>query len=321
MNKILHSRMSGIATYLPEKILTNDDLAKIVDTNNEWIVTRTGIERRHIAEDNEYTYDLATKSALKTLQAENISASDIDCIIVSTTTPKDKCPATAVKVQSLLGAKNAFAFDIQAACSGFVYGLSIADSFIKSGQAKNVLLIGAETMSKVTDWADRSTCVLFGDGAGSCIVSEAIDDEHKVIATKLYSDGNRYDQIVIHNSEKNNCRGHMTMSGSEVFKSAIRCMAESVNDILTENNMTIDDVDWIIPHQANARIIKSLCEQNNFPADKAIVSLQEHANTSSATIPMAIDCGIKSGKIKDGNMLLLTAMGAGLTWGSAIVKL
>ncbi len=321
MNNKLSSKISGIATYLPEKILTNDDLSKMVDTNNEWIVSRTGIEKRHIADDNEYTYDLAVKSAVKTLQQENLKATDIDCIIVSTTTPADKCPSTAVKVQSKIGAKNAFAFDIQAACSGFIYGLSIADSFIKSGQAKRVLLIGAETMSKVTDWTDRSTCVLFGDGAGSCILSKATDECHKVIAIKLYSDGDRYDQIVIHNSEKNNCRGHMTMNGSEVFKSAIRCMGEAVNDILNENDMTIDDVDWIIPHQANARIIKSLCEQNDYPIEKSIISLQNHANTSSATIPMAIDYGIKSGRIKSGNILLLTAMGAGLTWGSAIVKL
>ena len=317
----MNSQISSIATYLPSKVLTNDDLSKIVDTNNEWIVTRTGIECRHIAEDKEYNYDLAVKTAIKTLQLENISAVDVDCIIVATTTPIDRCPSTAVKVQSLLGAKNAFAFDIQAACSGFIYGLSVADSFIKSQQAECILLIGSETMSKIVDWTDRSTCVLFGDGAGSCIVKRADNDEHRIIATKLYSDGDKYDQIVIHNSEKNNCMGHMTMKGSEVFKSAIRCMADSINNILCENNMTIGDMDWIVPHQANARIIKSLCELNGFPLEKAIISLQNHANTSSATIPLAIEHGINVGKIKSGDMLLLTAMGAGLTWGSAIVKL
>ena len=221
----------------------------------------------------------------------------------------------------MLSATNAFAFDIQAACSGFVYGLSIADSFIKTNKARNILLIGAETMSKVTDWADRTTCVLFGDGAGSCIVSSATDDKHKIIDTKLYSDGDRYDQIVIHNSLKNDGMGHMTMKGSEVFKSAIRCMSDSMQDILRNNSMSIDDVDWIVPHQANARIIKSLCELNGCPLDKTIISLQNHANTSSATIPLAIDYGMQNGKIKKGDMLLITAMGAGLTWGSALIKL
>ncbi len=321
MENVKYSKVSGIATYLPEKVLTNDDLSKMVDTSNEWIVTRTGIEQRHIASDDEYTYDLAYKSAIKSLEQENLSAKSVDCIIVATTTPADKCPSTATKVQSMLGATNAFAFDIQAACSGFVYGLSIADSFIKTGKARNILLIGSETMSKVTDWSDRSTCVLFGDGAGSCIVSSTTNDEHKIIDTKLYSDGERYDQIVIHNSLKNGGMGHMTMKGAEVFKSAIRCMSDSMLDILRNNSMSIDDVNWIVPHQANARIIKSLCELNGYPLDKTIISLQKHANTSSATIPLAIDYGMQNGKIKKGDMLLITAMGAGLTWGSALVRL
>lgn len=321
MENFSFSAISGIASYLPEKVLTNDDLSKIIDTSNEWIVSRTGIERRHIASENEYTYDLAYKSAVKSLELSNLLPNDIDCIIVATTTPADKCPSTAVKIQSMLNAQKAFAFDIQAACSGFVYGLSIADSFIKANKAKNILLIGSETMSKVTDWSDRSTCVLFGDGAGSCIVRGTNSCNHRVIDTKLYSDGQRYDQIIIHNGLKNNGMGHLTMKGSEVFKSAIRCMSEAMDDILKCNNMSINDVDWIIPHQANARIIKSLCELNGYPLDKTIISLQEHANTSSATIPLAIDYGMKIGKIKDGDMLLITAMGAGLTWGSALVKL
>ena len=320
MSKVINSMISSIETYLPEKVLTNDDLSKMVDTNNEWIVSRTGIEKRHIVTD-EFNYDLAVKSAIKTLSTEKIAAKDLDCIIVSTTTSADKCPSTATKVQGMLGAYNAFAFDIQAACSGFIYGLTIADSFIRSGTTSNVLLIGTETMSLVTDWTDRSTCVLFGDGAGSCIVKPAIDNNHKIIATKLYSDGNKYDQIVIHHSEKNNYMGHMTMKGAEVFKSAIKCMSESINNILQENSMTINDIDWIVPHQANARIIRALCELNNYSVDKAILSIREHANTSSATIPLAIRHGLDSGKIKTGDTLLLTAMGAGLTWGSAIVKI
>ena len=315
-----NSVISSIASYLPEKILTNDDLSKIVDTNNEWIVSRTGIEKRHIVTD-EKNYDLAYKSALLTLDKEGITSQDIDCIIVATITSADKSPATANKVQAMLGAKNAFAFDVQAACSGFLYGLNVADSFIKSGKANNILLIGSDTMSLVTDWKDRSTCVLLGDGAGSCIVKKYNDNNKGIIDIQLYSDGSKYNQIVVHNSEKNNYMGHMTMNGPEVFKSAIKCMGESMKKILEKNNMTIEDIDWIVPHQANARIIKTMCEMNNYPIEKAIISIQEHANTSSATIPLALNYGIACGKIKEGNNILLTAMGAGLTWGSAIIRL
>lgn len=315
-----YSMISSIASYLPEKILTNDDLSKIVDTNNEWIVSRTGIEKRHIVTD-EKNYDLAYKSALLTIEKEGITANDIDCIIVATITSFDKSPATANKVQAMLGASNAFAFDVQAACSGFLYGLNVADSFIRSEKANNILLIGSDTMSLVTDWKDRSTCVLLGDGAGSCIVKKSNDINKRIIDINLYSDGNRYNQIIVHNSEKNNYMGHMTMNGPEVFKSAIKCMGDSMKNILGKNNMTINDIDWIVPHQANARIIRSLCEMNGYPLEKAIISIQEHANTSSATIPLALTYGIDHGKIKDGDTILLTAMGAGLTWGSAIVKI
>lgn len=314
-----YSMISSIASYLPEKILTNDDLSKMVDTNNKWIVSRTGIEKRHIVTD-ERNYDLAYKSAILTIEKEKITPEDIDCIIVATITSADKSPATANKVQAMLGAKNAFTFDVQAACSGFLYGLNIADSFIKSEKASNILLIGTDTMSLVTDWQDRSTCVLLGDGAGSCIIKRSNNPNKKVVDIKLYSDGNKYNQIIVHNSEKNNYMGHMTMNGPEVFKNAIKCMGDSMNKILQNNNMTINDIDWIVPHQANARIIKSLCEMNEYPLEKAIISIQEHANTSSATIPLALTHGINCGKIKEGNTLLLTAMGSGLTWGSAIVK-
>ncbi|MBR1943964.1 MAG: ketoacyl-ACP synthase III [Alphaproteobacteria bacterium] len=319
LNNTVYSAISSIASYLPEKILTNDDLSKIVDTNNEWIVSRTGIERRHIV-TNEKNYDLAFKSSLLTLEKEGISAKDIDCIIVATITSANKSPSTANKVQALLEASNAYAFDVQAACSGFIYGLNVADSFIRSGKANTILLIGSDAMSLVTDWTDRSTCVLLGDGAGSCIVKKSNNENHRIIDINLYSDGNKYNQIVVHNSEKNNYMGHMTMNGPEVFKSAIKCMSESMNIILNKNNMTIDDVDWIVPHQANARIIKSLCEMNGYPLDKAIISIQEHANTSSATIPLALDYGINNNKIKQGDTILLTAMGAGLTWGAALLR-
>ncbi|MBQ9441272.1 MAG: ketoacyl-ACP synthase III [Alphaproteobacteria bacterium] len=315
-----YSMISSIASYLPEKVLTNDDLSKIVDTNNEWIVSRTGIEKRHIVTD-EKTYDLAYKSALLTLEKEGITAKDVDCIIVSTITSSDKSPATANKVQAMLGANNAYAFDIQAACSGFLYGLNVADSFIKSGKDNTILLIGADAMSLVTNWHDRSTCVLLGDGAGSCIVKRSNNVDKRIVDINLYSDGTKYNQIIVHNSSNNKYMGHMTMNGPEVFKSAIKCMSESMHKILNKNNMTINDIDWIVPHQANARIIKSLCEMNGYPIEKAIISIQEHANTSSATIPLALTHGIECGKIKSGDTLLITAIGAGLTWGSGIVKL
>ena len=320
VNNNIYSMISSIASYLPEKVLTNDDLSRMVDTNNEWIVSRTGIERRHIV-TNEKNYDLAYKSALLTLEKEGITSKDLDCIIVATITSADKCPSTATKVQALLGASNAFVFDIQAACSGFLYGLNVADSFIKSGKANNILLIGSDTMSLVADWHDRSTCVLLGDGAGSCIIKKSNSNNNRIIDINLYSDGSKYDQIIVHNSANNNYMGHMTMNGPEVFKSAIKCMAESMNKILEKNNMTIYDIDWIVPHQANARIIKSLCEMNGYPLEKAIISIQEHANTSSATIPLALTYGINTGKVKEGNTILLTAMGAGLTWGASIIKI
>ena len=315
------STISSIETHLPEKILTNHDLAEIVDTNNEWIVDRTGIERRHIVAPGEFNHDIGAKAALKSLESEGISPLDIDGIIVSTTSPEKKCPASATRIQALIGAKNAFAFDIQAACAGFVYGLSVADSFIKSGSAKKILLICAETMSLVTDWTDRSTCVLLGDGAGSCIVKESEDQDKGIVATKLYSDGEKNDLITIENSEKNDHRGYMTMQGRSVFKYAIEYMAMAMNNILSENNMTIDDIDWIVPHQANKRILESMCKMKDFPIEKVIMSIQDHANTSSASIPLAIKDALDSGKVKKGDTLLLTALGAGLVWGSAIIKL
>jgi 3-oxoacyl-[acyl-carrier-protein] synthase-3 len=316
------SIISSLETCLPEKVLSNYDLEKTVDTTHEWIFTRTGIEQRHVVGEGEYTHDIAARSALKTIEKEGISPLDVDAIIVATATPEKRCPSSAVRVQSIIGARNAFAFDIQAACSGFIYAMSIADSFIKSGIAQNILLIGAETLTLFTDWTDRSTCVLLGDGAGSCIVREGNNSDYAgIIDIKLFSDGDEHELITITNSEKNENRGHMTMQGRAVFKRAIEHMYDSMAIILEKNNMTFDDIDWIIPHQANRRVLESMSKMKNVPMEKVILTIDKHANTSSASIPLAWKTSMDQGKVKSGDVLLLTAIGAGLTWGSAIVRI
>ncbi|MDR1488486.1 MAG: ketoacyl-ACP synthase III [Holosporales bacterium] len=316
------SVLSSFETYLPERVVTNDDISKFVDTTHEWIFERTGIERRHLVEKNQYTHDIAVKSALKTLKSEGIGPLEIDAIIIATATSEKRCPSTSALVQGIIGASNAFAFDIQAACSGFIYALTVADSFIKSGIAKKILLISTETLSLFTDWSDRSTCILFGDGAGSCIVKENDDDDDcGIIATKLYADGTKPNLITIENSEKNNNHGHLTMQGRAVFKYAIEYMYKSMIEILEENCTTFDDIDWIIPHQANRRILESMSKMKGVPFEKIAITINEHANTSSASIPLVIDTYIKSGKIKKGDKLLLSAIGAGLVYGSALIKL
>lgn len=315
------SAISSLETYLPKKVLDNFDMMEIVETTNEWIIDRTGIERRHVVAPGEYVHDIASQAALKSIQSEGISPLDIDAVIVATTTSEKRCPSTAAKVQALIGANNAFAFDIQAACAGFVYALSVADSFIKSGTAKTILLIGADTLTLFTDWTDRSTCVLFGDGAGACIVKESLEDDCGIIASRLFSDGLKDDLIVIENSEKNDYRGHMTMQGRPVFKYAIEYMYDSMDKILKGNNMTFEDIDWIIPHQANRRILESMSKMKNVPMEKIIININENANTSSASIPLALRDAMEKGKVKKGDTLLLTALGAGLVWGSAIIKL
>ena len=321
MNKI-KIKVSDWETFLPEKVLSNFDLMETLDTTNEWIVERTGIEKRHLVEEGEYASDLATKAALKTIESANINPLDIDAIIIATTTSEKRCPSCAVKVQSNIGAKNAFAFDLQAACSGFIYSLTVAESLIKAGKANNILLIGADTLSLFSDWTDRSTCVLFGDGAGSCLVRKSDDqDQSGIISTKLYADGDKHDLIIIENSEKNDHRGHLTMSGKAVFKYAIEYMYRSMEEILNENNMTFDSIDWIVPHQANKRILESLSKMKNIPIEKIIITIQNHANTSAASIPLALKDSIDSGKIKKGDIVLFTALGAGLTYGSALIKI
>ena len=312
--------ITSVESYLPSKIVTNDDLAKTLDTSHEWIYERTGIERRHIV-DGELASDLGFKAAQRAIESAGIRPDEVDAIIVATATADRRFPSCASKIQGELGASKAFAFDINAACCGFIYALSIADSLVKTRSLKNVVLVGVDTLSLFVDWTDRASCVLFGDGAGAFVLQNSNNAKDLgIIATKLYSDGSKYDYILANQGPQNNNRGYLTMAGKAVFKYAIEYMAMSMDEILQENGMTMDDVDWIVPHQANRRILESLCKMRGFPIEKVIMSIKDHANTSSASIPLAMKDAIDSGKIKRGDVLLLTALGAGLVWGSAIIK-
>jgi 3-oxoacyl-[acyl-carrier-protein] synthase-3 len=321
MSKNFNSRIVATGSYLPEKFLTNEDLSKMVDTSDAWIVERTGIKKRHIAAEGQLTSDIAYLAAKDALKKAGISADKIEMIIVATTTPDLTFPATATIVQSKLQAKNAFAFDIQAVCSGFVYALNVADNFIKAGQVKNALVIGADTLSRIVDWKDRSTCVLFSDGAGAVII-EATEDKNKgVLAAKLYSDGDSCDILRTSGGVGLNQKaGYIQMSGKEVFRHAVDKMAKSISEILTNNQMTIADVDWLVPHQANIRILDMVASRLNLDKEKVIVTIDQQGNTSAATIPLALDYGVSNGKIKSGDLVVLEALGGGLTWGAILIR-
>lgn len=316
----------SIASYIPENILTNDDLAKIVDTNDEWISKRTGIKERRVANSDEKTSDLAYKAALKAIERAGIDASDIDLILLATITPDYFCmPSTACLVAAKLGIKNIPAFDISAACSGFVYGLSVAKAYVESGMAKNVLLIGAETITRVMDYNDRSTCIIFGDGAGACIISAG--EGKGVLDVSLGADGEFSDFIQTPlnstNSHQNilNSAGDvafMQMKGNETFKVAVKTLSSDVIKILERNSITANDIDFYIPHQANLRIISAVGDAIKLPEGKLVLTLENYGNTSAASIPMAIAKTYDDGKLKDGSLVLINAFGGGLTWGSSL---
>lgn len=315
----------GIGSYLPEKILTNDDLAKIVDTSDEWIQERTGIKRRHIAADGEFTSDLAVAAARQALERAGIEGTDIDLIVVATATPDHTFPATAAKVQAALGRPGIPAFDVQAVCSGFVYGLSVVDNFIKAGQAKSALFIGAETFSRILDWEDRGTCVLFGDGAGAVVLTaeggDGTSSDRGILSTHLHADGRQHDLLYVDGgASSTQTTGHVRMEGREVFRHAVVNLADTVKEAMVANDVTIDDVDWLVPHQANKRILDSTAKKLKIPSDKVIVTVERHANTSAASIPLAWAAGVDDGRIQPGQLLLLEAMGGGFTWGSALVR-
>lgn len=319
----MKAKIIGISSYLPSRVVTNDELSKTLDTSHEWIYSRTGIAGRHVSAYDELTSTLAIEAAKQALEQSEVRPGEIDAIIVSTTTGDTRFPSCACKVQGAIGANKAFAFDVNAACAGFIYALAVADSMMKSMKLKNVLLIASETLTKFVDWTDRSTCVLFGDGAGALVLQSSDDETSGIIVTKLYSNGEeeKYDSILSHNGAQNDHRGYITMAGRSVFKYAIEYMAMSMHDILDENNMTMDDIDWVIPHQANRRILESLCKMKDFPLEKFVITTENHANTSSASIPLALRDAMDRGVVKEGDTLLFSALGAGLVWGSAIIRL
>lgn len=317
----LRSIILSTGSYLPDKILTNHDLEKIVDTTDEWIVQRTGIKERHIAAINQPTSDLAIHAARRALEASNLSPDKIDGIIVATTTPDQSFPSVAVRVQAALGLSAGPAFDVQAVCSGFVYALSVADAMIKTGAMKRVIVIGAEKMSSLLNWEDRTTCVLFGDGAGALILEGQEDSDNGILSTHLYADGKLKDLLYTDGGTSTTGEaGHIVMHGKEVFKNAVTLMAEIVQEVLDKNDITSEQIDWLVPHQANLRIISGTAEKLNMNMDKVVVTVQGHGNTSAASIPLALDTAVRDGRIKRGQTLLLEALGGGLTWAAALIK-
>ena len=314
-----YSRIAGTGSYLPEKILTNADLERMVDTTDEWIVTRTGIRERHIVAEGQCTSDLALEAAKNAIVAAAIDLQEIDLIIVATTTPDQVFPSTACLLQKKLGLARCPAFDIQAVCSGFIYAISTADNFIKSGAARCVLVVGAETMSRVTDWSDRSNCILWGDGAGAVILKA--NDEMGIISTHLHADGNYAGMLNIASGvSRQEGKKTIHMEGNAVFKVAVNTLDAIVDETLEANGMLKSDIDWLVPHQANIRILQSTAKKLGMGMDKVIVTVDKHGNTSAASVPLALDVAVKDGRIQRGETILMEAFGGGFTWGSVLMK-
>jgi 3-oxoacyl-[acyl-carrier-protein] synthase-3 len=319
------SIIRSVGGYLPEKKLTNDDLSKMVDTTDDWIKERTGIRSRHIAADGEVTSDLALKAAKQALERADMDPQEIDLIILATSTPNQTFPATAVTIQAELGITHGAAFDMQAVCSGFVFALTTADQYIKSGQAKNILVLGAETFSRLLDWEDRTTCVLFGDGAGAVILSseEVNGDESQrgILTSRIRSDGRYRDKLYVDGGPSSTrTTGHLRMNGREVFRHAVTNISDVIEETLEEAGLTISDIDWFVPHQANERILLGTAKKIGLPFEKVVMTVAEHGNTSAASIPLALNHGVESEMIKKGDMVLLEAMGGGFTWGAVLVR-
>lgn len=317
----MYSRIVGSGSYLPQKILTNRDLETMVDTSDEWISTRTGIRQRHIAADNENASDLALNASKKAMQAAAVKAGDIDLIIVATTTPDMIFPSTACILQSKLGIKNCPAFDVQAVCSGFVYALATADLFIRSGKNRCALVVGTEIYSRILNWNDRATCVLFGDGAGAVIVKAG--ETPGILSTHLHADGSYHKALAVPGSV---CGGKVTgnpqvvMEGNAVFKFAVKVMEEMVDEALAANKLQKSDIQWLIPHQANIRIIQAAARKLGLGMDRVVVTIDRHANTSAASIPLALDDAVQDGRIKRGELILMEGVGGGFTWGSVLLR-
>ncbi len=315
------SILKGIGSYLPEKVLTNNALEATIDTTDVWIRERTGIAQRHIAAQNEYTSDLAVVAAKNALQDANMSIQDIDLIIVATTTPDYTFPSTATIVQKKLGIKHGAAFDIQAVCSGFIYGMSVADSMLKSGAARNVLLIGAETFSRILDWSDRSTCVLFGDGAGAVILSSDDMKESGILNTLIRSNGEHRELLYVDGgASRSENVGKLRMIGNQVFKHAVKDIAAIMEECAEGYGLSIADIDWFVPHQANQRILNGVAKRLNLDKEQVVSTVALHANTSAASVPLAMDFAIKDKRIKRGDLIMLEAFGGGFTWGASLLR-
>lgn len=321
----LRARVTGVGSFLPEQVVTNDDLAKIVDTSDDWIRERTGIKRRHIAADGQTTVDIGELAARKALDHAGLDASDIDLIIVATTTPDLVFPSSATMIQGRLGITGGAAFDIQAVCSGFIYSLSVADGLIRTGQHRNVLVIGTETMSRIIDWTDRGTCVLFGDGAGAFVL-QAEGYAHDagldgLIGAYIRSDGSFLDLLrTTGGVSTTQSSGLLTMQGNAVYRHAVTKICEAMTTLMSRHGISSADIDWFVPHQANQRILEGVAKRLGIPRDKVISTVAEHGNTSAASVPLAFDQGVRDGRIKRGDLCLLEALGGGFTWGSALVR-
>ncbi|KFN50425.1 beta-ketoacyl-ACP synthase III [Arenimonas composti] len=319
------SRIAGTGSALPEKIVTNADLEKMVDTSDEWIATRTGIRQRHVAGEGETTSTLAELAARRAMEAAGVTAAELDMIVVGTTTPDIIFPSTACLLQHRLGANGCAAFDVNAACSGFIYALSVADNFIRAGSKKTVLVVGAETLTRMLDWSDRGTCVLFGDGAGAVVLKA--DTEAGILSTHLHADGGKkellYNPVGVSagfRPEEKNAGVRVLMTGNEVFKHAVKALDAVVDETLAANGLDKSDLDWLIPHQANLRIIEATAKRLQMPMDRVIVTVDRHGNTSAGSVPLALDEAVRSGKVERGQLLLLEAFGGGFTWGSALIR-
>lgn len=322
---MVYSRIIGTGSYLPKKILSNAELSETVDTSDEWIHERTGIRQRHIAAEDEYTSDLALQASLRALEAANLDADEIDLIIVATSTPDVVFPSTASILQEKLGVRGCPAFDIQAVCAGFAYALSVADQYIRAGSSKNILVVGAETFSRILDWTDRTTCVLFGDGAGAVLLTAS--DSPGIHSTHIHADGRFQDLLCVPSGvskqydEMLKSQAFVQMDGQKVFKWAVKEMSALAVKTLESNDLTADDMDWMVPHQANIRIIEAVANKVGVPMDRVIVTVHNHGNTSAASVPLALDEGIRDGRIKPGHKIILEAFGGGFTWGSALITM
>ncbi|EKU23948.1 beta-ketoacyl-ACP synthase III [Xanthomonas graminis] len=326
MSKRIYSRIAGTGSYLPEKVLTNDDLSHMVDTSDEWIRSRTGIRERHIAAPGQTAGDLGYEAALKAIEAAGIEVAALDMIVVGTTTPDLIFPSTACLIQARLGAVGCAALDVNAACSGFLYALSVADKFIRCGDARTVLVIGTETLSRIVDWTERATCVLFGDGAGAVVLRA--DADVGILSTHLHADGSKKELLWnpvgiatgLGDGTGDASAGGIQMKGSEVFKYAVKALDAVVDETLHANGLNKGDLDWLIPHQANLRIIEATAKRLELSMDQVVVTVDMHGNTSSASVPMALDVAVRSGRVQRGQLLLLEAFGGGFTWGSALLR-